>query len=121
MLDAFFAEARGRAPDPSPALVARVLADAEAEQARIVRSAAPGAARSGLGSAWRGVLDMLGGWGGIGGLAAAGITGIWIGVSGTGALGVATAQVWGVDAAAADAEFVAGDLLTLTLALEDGA
>ncbi len=78
-LEDHFAAARGTAPAPSGALMARVLADAEA--------AMPRAAAPPLGSgprprnlpAW---LGAFGGWGGIGGLATAAAAGLWFGYAG---------------------------------------
>ena len=80
-LDAVFAAARKHAPAPSEALMARVLADAEAAMvARHVPAPemrrAPGRRRI------AGVLGAIGGWGGIGGLATAVGAGVWIGVAG---------------------------------------
>lgn len=80
-LDAAFAAARKHAPAPSEALMARVLADAEA--AMVARRApapevrqAPGHRRV------AGILGAIGGWGGIGGLATAIGAGVWIGIAG---------------------------------------
>ena len=64
-LEAFFAEARGRNDRPSGALVARVLADAEAEQP----------ARGGFAGFFR----ALGGWPSAAGLVAASAAGVLIG------------------------------------------
>lgn len=71
MLDDLFATARAVAPDPSDELVARVLADAGS-------ISQPPVAQRGL---WAPLLDMIGGWPAMGGLAAATIAGIWIGVA----------------------------------------
>jgi len=125
-LQAFFAEARHASPEPSAELLARVLADAEAEQARQAatgggRAAKGGAGTAVAGSAWRGLRDILGGWGGIGGLAAAGVAGLWIGFSGVGTLGMATADLWGGGGTIDDAGFATGDLLALTMVLEEEA
>lgn len=117
MLEAFFAEARQVPPEPSADLLARVLADADA-----VRAARPAPAMAPSAppprGAWHGLLDLLGGWGGVGGLVAAGLTGLWIGFSGTGILGAASAGIWGASAAGESAEFGAGEVFSLTLALE---
>ena len=79
-LDACFEAARAAPLEPSPELLARVLADADAEYARTAMPPArvqplPRAGR--LGQAIR----TLGGWPAMGGLAAATVAGIWIGLS----------------------------------------
>lgn len=79
-LDGFFAAARAAAPEPSAALLARILADAEAAAPR--PDAARGAAvrrRGGAMTAFGGWLGALGGWGGLGGLATATVAGLWFG------------------------------------------
>jgi hypothetical protein len=81
-LEALFAEARRERPPG--ALVARVLADAEAVQ--------PGRARAGIGAA---VLRAIGGWPSVAGLAAASAAGLVIGFAAPDAvplLGPATTQ-----------------------------
>lgn len=120
MLEPFFAEARGQSPEPSPDLLARVLADAAAVQVAAAAAQRPAAWAGRRGPSWRGLLDLLGGWGGLGGLAAAGVTGLWIGVTGTGALGDASGALWGGRALAAETGFGADELLSLALVLEDG-
>ncbi|MDJ0629526.1 MAG: hypothetical protein QNJ44_14810 [Rhodobacter sp.] len=73
-LDGLFAAARGTAPQPSAELVARVLADAEAERAAIA-SAVPPRRRGRVASA----LAAIGGWPAAAGLATAAVTGLMIG------------------------------------------
>lgn len=82
----FFAAARRDAPAPSDALMARILADAEAAMPRgaeaPVRS---GPGRSGPEPRRGGLLGWLGGvggWGGVGGLATATLAGLWFGYAG---------------------------------------
>ncbi len=76
-LDALFAEAREDAP--SDALMARVLADADAVQAEAVAvAAAPAPARR---RGWvAGLVESFGGWGTIGGVTAAGVMGLSLGL-----------------------------------------
>lgn len=74
-LDRLFAEARSDLPEPSAALLARVLTDAEALQPDTGLSGVRKGA--GIGAL---ILSLFGGWGGIGGLATAAVTGIWLGV-----------------------------------------
>jgi hypothetical protein len=75
-LDRLFEGARGDGPDAG--LVARVLADAEAVQiAQAVADVRPEAQRRG----WlAGIVDTLGGWGAVGGVTAAGIMGMSVGL-----------------------------------------
>ena len=65
--------ARAPVPDAPPALMARVLADAEA------LLPAPGGVQA-QAPFWQTVIDGLGGWGALGGLAVAGVTGLAIGL-----------------------------------------
>lgn len=80
-LEAFFAAGRSAAPAPSDGLLARVLADAEAEMARPVAAVAsprPTGRPGFLGAA----IAAVGGWAGLGGLATATAAGVWIGFAG---------------------------------------
>lgn len=79
-LDAFFEAAREHADDPSPELLARVLADGYAAQdARAVAPAPlPEPARRRRGRL-AGVLDAVGGWPAMAGLVTATAAGVWIG------------------------------------------
>jgi len=72
MLDDLFAEARKVAPEPSDALVARVLADAASAQ-RAAAAPKPTLVDR--------LLDMIGGWPAAGGMVAATLGGLWIGVA----------------------------------------
>lgn len=88
-LDELFALARtGSAAMPSSELLARVMAGAEqalqdvAEAGRPIVTAAPGAVVPRR--IWSQVAQALGGWGGIGGLAAASFAGLWLGLAGVG-------------------------------------
>ncbi|MFB9150722.1 hypothetical protein [Roseovarius ramblicola] len=75
----FFEAARKAAPAPSPDLMARVLEDAGAEQARYAAVVArPAAPRAGL---WARITRALGGWPAMAGLGAAGLAGVWIGLA----------------------------------------
>jgi hypothetical protein len=68
--------ARAQPPaQPGEDLVARVMADAEQELD--TRAAARAPRRSALAAVWA----ALGGWAAVGPLAAAGVTGLWIGLS----------------------------------------
>ncbi len=75
MLDDLFAQARATAPAPSDDLMARVLADADAMLPGQPAAVAP---QMGL---WARLLDMIGGWPSVSGLAAATVAGVWVGVA----------------------------------------
>lgn len=82
-LEAFFKAARAVTPEPSPALLARVLADADATMQTRRQTDPHVAARvrrsSGLGV----LLAVLGGWRTVGGLVTATLAGLWIGFAGS--------------------------------------
>ena len=92
-LDRLFAEARARAPRPSDALLARVLAEADAAMppAPLAASPAPPARRSWL----AGLAGGLGGWGAMGGLAASTVLGVVLGAVQPEAVSALAAGVWG--------------------------
>ena len=75
-LDALFAEARETAQSAPDDLLARIKADADAEQQRSGSKARQPEPRK---NAAARLLDALGGWAAISGLATAAVTGIWIG------------------------------------------
>ena len=88
-LELYFAAARRETPAPSAAFMARVLADAAAAQARM-GPARLGPARlgddraavvAGPGGIWAQLRAMLGGWPAQGGLVAAGLTGLALGLA----------------------------------------
>ncbi len=98
-LDALFSEAREDAQDAaSPDLLARVLQDAEAEQDSWTSAPAPvdTAAPRGVFATF---VEALGGWPALGGLAMAGVAGVWIGVAPPEALSAEMAAVLGDDTA----------------------
>jgi hypothetical protein len=72
-LDDLFAEAAQLKPSVPSDLMARVLIDADQIQPR------PRAAANQ--NVWNALVDMVGGWPVVGGLAMAGVAGIWIGVA----------------------------------------
>ena len=74
-LDDLFTQARATTPVPSNDLMARVLADADAMQPQ-----KPAGASAPMGL-WARMLDAVGGWPAMGGLAAATVAGIWVGVA----------------------------------------
>jgi hypothetical protein len=94
-LDLFFDAARRTRPDPSEALMVRVLADAldaQAQQTPVVRTARRSA------PLWMQLRDALGGWPALGGLAAAGVAGLFIGFSAPAGVGDLTATLLGQSA-----------------------
>ena len=91
MIDALFAQARDQMVRPSDDLMARVLADADAvADARLQPAASP--QRPGL---WAQLMDAIGGWPSLGGLAAATVAGIWVGIAPPDAVAEMTASLMG--------------------------
>ena len=82
-LDSLFAVARAASPEPPPALVARIEADALAHLPP-PGGHVPAAVRP-RGGAIRRLIDALGGWPAMAGLATATVTGFWVGIDPTGA------------------------------------
>lgn len=75
-MDLFFDAARAAAPQPSADLMARIMADAEAQQPVAV----PLAPRQHPGII-RGFLAAIGGWPAMAGMMTATVAGLWIGVN----------------------------------------
>lgn len=91
-LDALFAELRAEpAPELSETLRARILHDAARVQPSGPTAPVPVPAPSKW-TLWR---EMLGGWGALGGIAAAGVAGLWIGVAPPQAVSDLTARMIG--------------------------
>tara|TARA_R110002051_G_scaffold74641_3_gene135961 strand:- start:1759 stop:2115 length:357 start_codon:yes stop_codon:yes gene_type:complete len=86
-LDDLFDAAQAQAPVVPDDLMARVLIDAQRAQA--VQITAPKL------SLFAGFLDMIGGWPSVGGLAMAGVAGLWFGVAPPQALSIWTAELIG--------------------------
>ena len=74
-LDAYFHALKENAAEPSEALLARVLADAETAQPRTI-APLPAESRP---SFWQDFLRAIGGWPALAGLATATVAGVWIG------------------------------------------
>ena len=78
-LDGLFAAARAQVPGPSDDLMARVLADAQAEQATLAVTAARPTVRPA--GRFEQMFRVLGGWPAMGGLATASVVGLWLGIN----------------------------------------
>ncbi len=82
-LEALFQALRDVPEDPSPDLLARVLEDAYAEQdalaARAIPEPEPTAPQTAPRGLIRSILDAIGGWPAVAGLATATVAGVWIG------------------------------------------
>lgn len=109
MLDDLFAQARAVAPAPSDALIARVLADAVLP----VQASAPIKA----GGFWSGLMDTLGGWPAVGGLATATVAGIWVGIAPPASVADLTAHLIGDKVSVS---LLSSDILLDTEAFPDG-
>jgi len=73
MIDALFAQARTQSPGVPDDLMARVLADAADMLVHSVAAPKP--------RIWPAFLELIGGWPSVGGLAMAGVAGIWVGIA----------------------------------------
>ena len=91
-MDDLFARARDLDTAPSDDLMARVLADAAAVQAGFVAVSTQPMPTLGL---WGQLREALGGWPSLGGLAAATVAGVWIGVAPPASVADVTAGFWG--------------------------
>ena len=89
-LDDLFAEMRMEKVSPSEALMSRVLADAEALQP----SVAP-VSRKRSKNVWGDFMELIGGWPALSGVAAAGVTGIWLGFAPPSGVDQLTADFFG--------------------------
>lgn len=76
MLNEVFAQARAVDVSPSDDVMARILADAATVQDEFATRPMP--EKAGL---WDRMMDALGGWPAVSGLAAATVAGIWVGVA----------------------------------------
>ena len=81
-LEQLFVVARAAAPQPSVALMARILADAETEMPGAASLATGRSVSPEAGGRIAAILSTIGGWGGLGGLVTAAMAGLWIGASG---------------------------------------
>lgn len=90
-LSALLDMAAAQQPVPPDDLMARVLADAQALQPAPVAVAPSVPARRG----WESFVEMIGGWPGIGGLATAGVAGLWIGFAPPVSLETLAAEILG--------------------------
>ncbi|WP_322866488.1 hypothetical protein U5922_009960 [Aquicoccus sp. G2-2] len=105
-LDSFFAAARS-APEPaSKALLARVMADAQAVQASAATTASAQARTTPKRGWGAGFWAALGGWPAMGGLAFATVAGLWIGFSPILGGSVAVQSAMGLDAVSNDGYLV---------------
>lgn len=73
MIDDLFGLAQSQTPAPSDDLMARILADAAAVQPSVASASPPQA------GFMQSLMDLIGGWPSVGGLAMAGVAGIWVG------------------------------------------
>ena len=115
-LESLFETARRSAPEPSSAFLARVLADAEAQQpaaAGVMSNPAP--KRGGMAEFFASLSDAIGGWPAFAGLATAAVTGVWIGVSPPQSLSAPLASVLGSEDSSFSEVFDSGDGFDFTL------
>jgi hypothetical protein len=94
-IEALFAAARAHPAEPSAALLARVMEDAMIEASACAlpdRAPVRHAARRGVLAA---LVAAIGGWPAMGGLATAGLVGVWIGYAAPAGLDTVTSDVFG--------------------------
>lgn len=113
-LGAFFDAGRGAAPAPSAALMARIMADAEAVQGAGAPVVSPRRGRGALGRA----LAALGGWIAVAGLATSAFAGVGVGYYGTDVL--SALATGGAVEAASDAGYDLSDLAPSFYDLAEG-
>jgi len=123
-LEDIFQQACAAAPLPSAALLARVMADAEAELAARALPLPPAAPARGaaVGGFWAGALALVGGWRALGGLASATLAGVWIGFAGADGLSGVAADLLtgGATATLATVNLLPGDdVFALAMGLEE--
>lgn len=87
-VDALLDEAASQMPKVPAHLMAAVMHDAARLQPTTAQVAPPR-------SLWDSFLDLIGGWPAMGGLAAAGLAGVWIGFAPPATLEAATVQILG--------------------------
>jgi len=89
-LEVFFAAGRAEAPIPSADLLSRIMADAQAQSAAPVIIAP----RPGL---FANLIESIGGWPTLAGMATAGVFGVWVGFSQPAGLDLVAEQMMGTD------------------------
>ncbi len=90
MLETTFAEARARVVVPSDGLLDRIMMDADT-----VLGGDGGFVAHKRPRVWASMMEAIGGWTSMGGLAAATVAGVWIGVSPPDAMSSFSAGLWG--------------------------
>lgn len=91
IFEALVKDARRHQPEPSDALLGRIMMDADNVLAQRARTGSVSGSRS-LGAI---LLAALGGWTALSGMAAATVAGLWIGVAPPEALSDVTQSFWG--------------------------
>lgn len=85
LLEDLFEDARAADASVSDNLMARVLTDAAMTPLNVTKPA----------SLWSGLMDALGGWPALGGVAVAGVTGLWLGLAPPSSVEMIAADVLG--------------------------
>ena len=109
-LEAFFVAGRAHAPDPGADLMARIMADADAEiDARTaVRTPAAARKRKGL---WASLVSGIGGWPAVASMATAAVTGVWLGFATPAQMNALTGGLLPVNGTTGDVAYELEDLL----------
>jgi len=106
-LELHFEAGRETAPLPSHTLLARIMADAEAELSTSAPGAMPPRQAVRRGGWLAGLAAAVGGWGALAGLGTATVAGVWIGYAAPGEVGTLMAEFW----PGAETGYDVGDLI----------
>jgi len=125
-LEAFFVAARSDPPVPSDALMARIMADAEAEaHGRDATMAVAQPARRTRRGLIATVIGALGGWPAMAGMVTATMAGVWFGFAAPDEVNALAGGLLGIDSAATATAYDLEDIVpggtSLAAILEDGA
>ena len=109
-LEAFFAAGRAEAPEPGADLMARIVADAEAQIAARAPFPAP-VPRRARGGLWTALISGIGGWPAVAGMATAAVAGVWLGFAAPGSIDTLTGGLLLPQSAAGTTSYELEDLL----------
>ena len=109
-LEAFFEAGRARAPEPGPDLMARIMADADAEIDARAPVATPAARRARNGF-WAALVSGIGGWPAVASMATAAVAGVWLGFASPDQLNSLAGGLLPTEDATSEAAYELEDLL----------
>jgi len=112
-LEAYFEAGRAATPVPSADLIGRIMADAQAQMAPAIAPTETSAPRPGL---FASLIEAIGGWPTLAGMATAGIVGVWVGFSQPAGLDMVAEQLLGAE----DARYLVDLLPAFSADFEEG-